>query len=551
MPFPELLIRQTPPPQAGLPARADVALFVGLVPRRTDTPVPASLLAWLEAAGWAGRGPFARAPAAVEALLDVPVPCDSWGEFETLFAWDQRIVQAAFPVRIPCPLGLAVRSFFNAGGARAYIVRTGDPLPLHLPGTPANIATTKRRTVDWAPGAPPPTPDRRAPLIPGFGPGSPPDATSPATWRGVAHVWGVEEAAMLSLPDLPDLFAGVPTPLPAVPIPPPVPEQFKPCAPELPAPEPRERAARPAIAAPRLDQAGYREWGRAIRHLLGMLAVPRGSAHRRDVMLVASLPLPSFLPGAVPSDTEAWPYAILDRVGVPGAGQRLTDAAQIGSARLQLGWPWVETDASGSQPEGVEGPEGILMGTIAQSALRLGAYRAAAGSRLPMIRRTLPEIGSGILRRTLPDGRGDWFGDRLCVIGRRIEGHVLLSDATMSTDRAWRAGGVSRLMGIILRASRHLGQDRLFESSGPALWNAIRSDLERFLERLRQAGALNGTSPDQAYTVRCDRTTMSQSDIDNGRTIVTIGFTAAQPIQRITVTLALGASGGVSLQEAA
>lgn len=551
MPFPELLIRPSPPPQAGLSARADIALFVGLVPRRTGTPVPASLFAWLEAAGWAGRGPFARAPAAVEALLDVPVPCDSWGEFESLFAWDQRVVQAAFPARIPCPLGLAVRSFFDAGGARAYVVRTGDPLPLHLPGTPANVATTKRRVTDWVPTAPPPAASQRAPLIPGFGPGSPPEATSPATWRGVAHVWGVEDAAMLALPDLPELMAGIPTPLPAVPAPPPVPEQFRPCAPAIPGYEPPERARRPAIAAPRLDQAGYRDWGRAIRHVLRMLAVPRGSAHRRDVMLVASLPLPSFLPGAVPPDTETWPFAILDRVGVPNVTQRLTDRDQIGSARLQLAWPWVETDASASQPEGVEGAEGVLMGTIAQSALRAGAFRAAAGSRLPSVRRTLPEIGSAILRRPLPDGRGDWFGDRLCLIGRRVEGHVLLSDATMSASVGWRAGGVSRLMGIILRAARHLGQDRLFEPAGPALWNAIRSDLERFLERLRQAGALDGATPDQAYTVRCDRTTMSQADIDNGRTIVSVAFTAAQPIQRITVTLALGANGGLSLREAA
>ncbi|MGE4044206.1 MAG: phage tail sheath C-terminal domain-containing protein [Acetobacteraceae bacterium] len=551
MPFPELLLRQAPPPGQGLSSRADVALFVGLVPRRTGVAVPDDLRAWLQAAGWAGSGPFARSGAQVDALLDIPVPVDDWAAFERLFAWDQRIVRPGGPGRIPCALGLAVRSFFEAGGVRAYIVRTGDPLPL-LPGAPAAaVIAHKHRVIDWSPGAPPPGAAHRVPLIPGSGPGSPPQATDPATWRGVAHVWGVEEAAMLSLPDLPELCSGPPMPLPAIPAPPPVAEQFKPCAPPVPGYEPPEQVNRLAIAAPRLDRGDYRAWAGAIRHVLGMLSVPQGSAHRRDVMLVASLPLPSFAPGAVPNQTESWPFAILDRIGVPAPGQRLLNLDQIGSARLQLAYPWIETAASAGLPEGVEGAEGVLMGTIARTSLSVGAFRSAAGSDLPSVRRALPELGTAALRRGLEGGRADWLGDRLCLIGRRVGGFTLLSDSTMAASRAWRAGGVSRLMGIILRASRFLGQDRLFEPAGETFWNAIRLDLESFLERLRQAGALDGATVDQAYTVRCDRTTMTQADIDAGRTIVSIGFTAAQPIERITVTLALGQSGGVTMREAA
>jgi len=552
MPFPELRLRQAPPPAAGLSSRADIALFVGLVPRRQGVAVPAGIRAWLEAAGWAGSGPFARPPARVDALLDVPVPIESWGAFESLFAWDARPVQPGSPARIPCALGLAVRSFFENGGVRAYVVRTGDPLPLLPDGTAAEIIAAKRRLLAWANAAPPPDAAARVPLIPGLNNlGSPPSPSDPSTWRGVAHAWGVEEAAMLALPDLPELFSGPPLPLPAVPEPPPVPEQFKPCAPDLPGFEPLHRAGRLSVAAPRLDRDGYRAWALALRHLLAMMGVPRGSAHRRDLMLMASLPLASFEPGAVPDRAEAWPLAVLDEVGLPVPGQRLLNDNQIGSARLQLAYPWVETTASASLPEGVEGAEGLLMGAVAQTALRGGAFRSAAGSSLPGVRRALPELGSAALRRGLESGKADWLGDRLSLVGRRIDGFVLLSDATMAADRAWRAAGVSRLMGIILRAARWLGQDRLFEPSGPALWNAVRLDLESFLERLRQAGALDGATIEQAYTVRCDRSTMSQSDIDAGRVVVTIAFTAAQPIERITVTLALGESGGVSVREAA
>src|SRR5262249_23823234 len=160
-------------------------------------------------------------------------------------------------------------------------------------------------------------------------------------------------------------------------------------------------------------------------------------------------------------------------------------------------------------------------------------------------RRLLPEPGIAALRRGLADGRADWLGDCLTVISKKPAGFALLSDATMSASRSWRAAGVSRLMGIVLRAARLLGQDRMFEPSGPALWSAVRGDFESFLERLRQAGAVDGATVDEAYTVRCDRTTMTQNDIDAGRVIVAISFTAAQPIERVTVTLALGQSTGL------
>jgi phage tail sheath protein FI len=192
----------------------------------------------------------------------------------------------------------------------------------------------------------------------------------------------------------------------------------------------------------------------------------------------------------------------------------------------------------------VEAPEGLLAGCIATTSLRSGAFRSAAGSALPPVLRTLPELGTGALRRGLPSAdAADWLGARLSLVVRRIGGFTLFSDATMAADAAWRPGGVSRLMGILLRAARTLGQERIFDSSGPALWAELRLELEALLERLRSAGALDGTTPAEAYTVRCDRSTMTQADLDAGRVIATLGFQPAYPVQRISVTLALAEPG--------
>ena len=63
--------------------------------------------------------------------------------------------------------------------------------------------------------------------------------------------------------------------------------------------------------------------------------------------------------------------------------------------------------------------------------------------------------------------------------------------------------------------------------------------MESFLEGLRQRGALDGRTSEQAYEVRCDETSMTQADLDSGRVICRVGFTAAYPIQHIEVSLLL------------
>lgn len=549
MPYPELILRDAPPPGEGLPTRADVAVFAGLVARRPG-PLPDSVRAALTAAGWAGSGPFARSPAEVEALLDLPVAVTSWAAFDALYAWNRRALADGSPRTLPCPLGLAVRSFFTEGGLKAWIVRTGDPLPLLSDAPPDDVRTAKRRLLSWANGAPPPGAGNRVALLPGLANiGTPVSTSDPATWHGAAHVLGIDDAAMLAVPDLAELSAPAPEPVPDLPEPPPIPEAWKPCAEDAPGFEPDARTARPDVSASRLDRRGYVLWGSAVAHLLAMLAAPRGSAHRRDVMLIASLPLPRHDPDL--AGYEAEPLRLLDEIGLPAPMARLFNEGWAGSARLQLAYPWVATTASASQPEGIEAPEGVLAGAIARTALAEGAFRSAAGSLLASLRTTVPELRGAAIRAALPDGRADWMGDRLCLISAKPRGLTLISDATTAPSRDWRAGGVSRLMGVILRAARWLGQDRLFEPAGPALWAELTLDLESFLDQLWQLGALAGANADQAYRVRCDATTMSQNDIDAGRTIVSITFTAAQPVQRITVMLALGADGVTPLAEAA
>ncbi len=102
-------------------------------------------------------------------------------------------------------------------------------------------------------------------------------------------------------------------------------------------------------------------------------------------------------------------------------------------------------------------------------------------------------------------------------------------------------------MGAILRAARRVGESALFEASGPALWARTRRSLEQTLLAFWREGALGGATANEAFTVRCDRSTMSQNDLDNGRLRVEIAVLPVAAVERITVVLELS-GGGARLQ---
>lgn len=544
------IIRREPGPAVQL-GRADVALFVGLV-ARDPAPLPDGLRAFLADGGWLPMAlPEGGDSAVTQALLGIPVPVESWDEFTALYRWDGREVENGSPDTIPSNLGLAVRSFFVEGGRKAYIVRVGDPLPLvDFSIAETDFIAAKRDLLDGLGKA------RlgqagldRLPLLPGFAqPANDPDPSYRETWTGAAAIYGIEDVAMLLLPDLVELCAGRPEQASGEAGPPPPSEQFKPCAPALPAALPEGRPAMPEWRAARLAPDDYGLWSRALAHVLDLLGRPRGPSHRRDVMLVGALPLPLASAG-LDHGEEHNPLLLLSE-----AGAVVTDAAlfaddQIGNARLQLAYPWIATSASQDCPEGIESPEGVFAGLVAKQALAKGAFHSAAGQEPVTVRGTVPTLDLADLRNATD--RSDWLGERLSLIGSRHGKLTLLSDATMADSRAWRPGGVSRLMNIVLRAARHMGQDQMFESNGPRMWSQLVGEMERFLDDLAGRGALTSIGSDPVYQVRCDRTTMTQSDIDAGRAIMEIGFTAAYPVVRVTVSLNLVEPPRVRAQEAA
>jgi uncharacterized protein len=71
----------------------------------------------------------------------------------------------------------------------------------------------------------------------------------------------------------------------------------------------------------------------------------------------------------------------------------------------------------------------------------------------------------------------------------------------------------------------------VFEPNGERLWANVRRTVEDFLFNEWQMGALLGDKPEMAYFVKCDRSTMTQNDLDNGRLVCLVGVAPLRPAE--------------------
>jgi hypothetical protein len=485
-----------------------------------------ALVEWWVENAW--LSPLAgRNAADVLELVDVPVPIDTWDAFDGLFAWDERPLVEASERVADTLLGAAVRRFFLQGGRKCYVVRVGNPWLIFT--SLATRATNRERLLQTI---------------------TKPVPVDRSTWRGVGHLFGLPDASYLCTPDLPELFA-----VDAAPIAPESEtegeERFAECATRIGPPSSRSLRA---FSAPRCDRDGFLEWAAFVARIAGVL-----HDFCREVQFVAAVPLPV---------DETTLRVQPDLVKLPVAERRRSIAtavfdsreaqwqfaATIQTAFVQLVYPWLRTRESIRLPGGVEPPDATLAGVLANNALTAGAWHSAAREPLFGIIDLEPTLSNAELERELPYqgtvgarrlARG--LRERISVIVPTPTGFQLLSDVTTDDDESYRPANVNRLVAAIVRAARLAGEDTVFTNNGDAVWRRLRAGLEELLLGLWGEGALTGGYASEAFEVRCDRSTMTQADLDAGRIVTRVQFNAAAPIERITVVFAMDEGGQVTL----
>lgn len=102
---------------------------------------------------------------------------------------------------------------------------------------------------------------------------------------------------------------------------------------------------------------------------------------------------------------------------------------------------------------------------------------------------------------------------------------------TMTPQAPWKYLSVRRLFVFLENSVRRGTQWAVFEPNVDRTWAMVRQSVELFLLQSWREGSLVGTKADEAFFVRCDRTTMTQADIDNGRLIVLVGVAPLKPAE--------------------
>lgn len=201
------------------------------------------------------------------------------------------------------------------------------------------------------------------------------------------------------------------------------------------------------------------------------------------------------------------------------------------SSYAALYHPWIETlDPNGPPVPGVPTPKielppsGFVAGIYARSDITRGVFKAPANEVVYGLTKFESNINQGRDEVLNPENINAlrFFPDR----GNRVWGA-----RTLSSDPDWLYVNVRRLF-IYLEHSIDKGtQWVVFEPNNEALWRNLTRTIKDFLEVQWRNGALMGTTPDEAYFVLCDRSTMSQNDLDNGRLICLIGVAPVKPAE--------------------
>ena len=193
--------------------------------------------------------------------------------------------------------------------------------------------------------------------------------------------------------------------------------------------------------------------------------------------------------------------------------------------------PWIEVlDPNGPTVPGVPTrklelpPSGFVAGIYARSDIERGVFKAPANE----VVYGLTRFESNINQRRNEVLNPEHINALRFFPGR---GNRVWGARTLSSDPEWLYVNVRRLFIYLEHSIDKATQWAVFEPNGEALWRNITRTVKDFLEVQWRNGALLGATPDEAFFVLCDRSTMSQNDLDNGRLICLIGVAPVKPAE--------------------
>jgi phage tail sheath protein FI len=223
--------------------------------------------------------------------------------------------------------------------------------------------------------------------------------------------------------------------------------------------------------------------------------------------------------------------AVLDTDSGLNAGAARDARSTIDSKYAALYYPWVVISNPNARPgrddiprEIALPPSGFLCGIYARNDIERGVHKAPANEVVRGALRFEREVSFGEQEMLNPLGVN-------CLRFFPGRGYRVWGARTASSDPEWKYVNIRRYFNYLEASIDRSTQWAVFEPNGERLWANIRETIASFLYNEWRNGALLGAKAEDAYFVRCDRSTMTQNDLDNGRLVCLIGVAALKPAE--------------------
>ena len=181
-------------------------------------------------------------------------------------------------------------------------------------------------------------------------------------------------------------------------------------------------------------------------------------------------------------------------------------------------------------------PCGFVAGVIARTDASRGVWKAPAGIDATLLGALdfsvhLTDAENGELNPVAVNCLRSFKG-----IGQVVWGARTLRGADRLADQ-WKYLPVRRLA-LYIEESLYRGtQWVVFEPNDEPLWAQIRLNIGSFMTVLFRQGAFQGSSPRDAFLVKCDKETTTQDDIDRGVVNILVGFAPLKPAEFVVIQI--------------
>ncbi|MEO6104804.1 MAG: phage tail sheath subtilisin-like domain-containing protein, partial [Pseudoxanthomonas sp.] len=232
-------------------------------------------------------------------------------------------------------------------------------------------------------------------------------------------------------------------------------------------------------------------------------------------------------------EDEPGRFLILDPPAAQDLAQVRAQRARLDTSHAALYYPWVVANDVLAAAEAASitlPPGGFICGIHVRTIIEQGIHKPPANS---VIRGALDfetRLSQAKQEVLNPEGIN-------CLRAFEERGLRVWGARTLGSDPEWKYINIRRYFDYLQRSLERGTRWAALERNDETLWSKLRPVIEAFLRNEWENGALQGSKREQAWFVKCDRSTMNQDDIDQGRLVCLVGVALLMPAEFVIFRL--------------